>query len=221
MTIRQSDADYARSVLASEFSVSRETLAQLDLFVDLLLHWQARINLISPDTISELWTRHVLDSAQIVAHLPKAEMICDLGSGAGFPGIVVSCLADRRFGTILIEKSAKKSAFLREAIRLLDLNARVETSRIEECLPMLAGDVSVITARALAPLPELLALAEPAFIKGAEAVFHKGKTAHAELTEARQSWMIDMRLEPSRSADEGVLVCIKQAKRYPVAGTVS
>ena len=173
--------------------VSRETLARLDEYVDLLLKWQHRTNLIAPSTIGQVWTRHVADSLQLWALAPEGRIWVDLGSGAGFPGLVLACaLADTAGARVhLVESNAKKAAFLRETARALRLPALVHATRIEDFTNSFADSPDVVTARALAPLTRLLGYAEPLLKKGVQGLFPKGQDVEAELTDASKYWKIE------------------------------
>src|SRR5262249_12927697 len=197
--------------------VSRETLARLDRFVATLLTWQQRINLIAPATVAELWTRHVADSLQLVAAAPAARVWLDLGSGGGFPGLVVACaLADTPGAQIhLIESNGKKAAFLREAVRVTGAPAIVHQARIAQMGTRLEARVDVVTARALAPLAELLVLSEPWLKRGAQALFLKGQDIGVELTEASKYWTIEAVMTPSRTDPRGRIVAVERAERRP------
>jgi 16S rRNA (guanine527-N7)-methyltransferase len=137
--------------------VSRETAARLDRFVGLLLEWQAKTNLIAASTVAEIWTRHVADSLQLLALAPQAKIWVDLGTGAGFPGLVIACaLAEQSDAIVhLVESNQKKAAFLREAVRLAGVPANVHAGRIEEFET--SDPVNAVTARALASLKNVLA----------------------------------------------------------------
>jgi 16S rRNA (guanine527-N7)-methyltransferase len=198
--------------------VSRETLDRLDRFVATLLTWQRRINLIATATVGELWTRHIADSLQLVALAPAARVWVDLGSGGGFPGLAIACaLAETPGARVhLIESNGKKAAFLREAVRLSGVAAIVHPARIEQVLPTIGERVDVITARALAPLADLLALSEPLLKTGAQALFPKGQDVEAELTEATKYWNIGATLVPSRTDPRGRIVAVQRAERRPL-----
>src|SRR5215468_880732 len=132
--------------------VSRETEARLDRYVSLLQEWQAKTNLVAPSTLPNLWTRHVSDSLQILSLAPSAKVWMDLGSGGGFPGVVLACaLAETPGATVhLVERNAKKSAFLREALRVTGSPGMVHLSDIEDIVDRVAGPIDCVTARALA-----------------------------------------------------------------------
>ena len=190
--------------------VSRETAARLDRFVELLLAWQQRINLIAPSTIPKLWTRHIADSLQLLSVVPDAKHWVDLGSGGGFPGLAIACaLADGANGRVhLVESNGKKAAFLREAVRVTGASATVHAVRIADFAAGFSGPLKVVTARALAPLNELLSMAFPLLNTGAQGLFPKGAAAEAELTEARKSWNIQASLVPSRTDPKAQIVRI-------------
>jgi 16S rRNA (guanine527-N7)-methyltransferase len=198
--------------------VSRETLDRLDRFVATLLTWQRRINLIAPATVGALWTRHIADSLQLVALAPAARVWVDLGSGGGFPGLANACVVAETPGARvhLIESNGKKAAFLREAVRLTGAAAIVHHARIEQVLSTIDERVDVITARALAPLADLLALSEPLLKTGAQALFPKGQDVEAELTEAAKYWNIEATLVPSRTDPRGRIVSVQRAERRPL-----
>lgn len=195
--------------------VSRETSARLDTFVALLLKWQKNTNLIGPSTIEIIWTRHILDSLQLLDLAPDARTWIDLGTGGGFPGVVLACaLADAAGAKIhLVEKSPKKSAFLREVVRSLKLPALVHTVRIEDFIHSFSDSADVVTARALAPLPELLGYIAPFVEKGAQALLPKGQDVDAELTQASKCWNIEYTLVPSRTDPRGRIVVVRRLER--------
>lgn len=193
--------------------VSRETAARLDRFVALLREWQARTNLIASSTVAEIWTRHIADSLQLLALAPQAKVWADLGTGAGFPGLVLACaLAERPDASVhLVESNQKKAAFLREAVRMTGAPAKVHAERIEEFVT--SDPVDVVTARALAPLKNVLALAQPLLKTGAIGLFLKGQDVEAELTEASKYWTIAATLVPSKTSQAGRVVVIGKAER--------
>ena len=195
--------------------VSRETLTRLETFVDLLLQWQRTTNLISPATISNLWTRHVADSLQLLDLAPAAKVWVDFGSGGGFPGIPVGCaLAGRPGAKVhLVESNGKKAAFLREAIRVTGIPAVVHARRIEDCGDSFGDKIDVVSARALAPLKILCDQAFPLIAKGAVGLFPKGQDVAAELTEAAKYWRVEARTVPSRTSPDGCIVVIDGVMR--------
>jgi 16S rRNA (guanine527-N7)-methyltransferase len=188
--------------------VSRETEERLDRFVALLEEWQSKTNLVAPSTLSNLWTRHVADSLQLLPLAPSAKIWMDFGSGGGFPGIALACaLAEIPDTSVhLVERNAKKAAFLREALRLTSAPGVVHLSDIEDIVDGFAGRIDCVTARALAPLHQLIGFAEPLVTKGAKALFLKGQDVEAELTKATKYWNIGPHLHSSRTSGQGWIV---------------
>jgi 16S rRNA (guanine527-N7)-methyltransferase len=201
--------------------VSRETGERLDRYVDLLLEWQAKTNLVASSTIPNLWTRHVTDSLQLLALAPDAKVWVDLGSGGGFPGVVLACaLADTPRATVhLVERNGKKAAFLREALRVTASPGIVHLAEIRDTVDRIAGPIDCVTARALAPLNQLVAFAEPLVRRGAKALFLKGQDVEAELTETTKYWNIQPRLHPSRGDGQGWIVELDQIERRQPSAT--
>jgi 16S rRNA (guanine527-N7)-methyltransferase len=195
--------------------VSRETENRLERYVGLLLRWQATTNLIAPSSVPLLWTRHVADCLQLLPLAPDATAWVDLGSGGGFPGLVVACALADTPGTMvhLVESQGKKAAFLREVARTLGLSATVHHCRIEDFAAMLAGRVDIVTARALAPMARLLDLAAPLLERGAQGLFPKGQDVEAELTEASKYWNISADLVPSKTDASGRIVVVRHVER--------
>jgi 16S rRNA (guanine527-N7)-methyltransferase len=212
-----SDRDRALSLT----NVSRETLARLDRFVDLVLRWQKTTNLVAASTLPEIWTRHIADSLQLLPLVPDAKIWVDLGAGAGFPGVVLACaLAEAPDARVhLVESNQKKAAFLREALRITGAPGIVHPVRIEDFVERFAETPSVVTARALAPLPELLGMAFPLLKKGAKGLFLKGQDVEAELTAAAKYWSIEASLAPSKTSRQGhiVLVCRIEPQGEPAS----
>ena len=195
--------------------VSRETFARLQTVAALLAKWQKTLNLVSPATLPDVWRRHIADSLQFVDHVPKdARRWVDLGSGGGFPGLVVAAVLAEREGAkvVLVESDTRKAAFLREATRLAGLPVEIQARRIEEVALTLAPGTDVVSARALAPLPKLLDLAAPFLAEGALGVFAKGRDAERELTEARKGWTLEIDLVPSLSDPEGRILVVRSAR---------
>ncbi|MEP3431679.1 MAG: 16S rRNA (guanine(527)-N(7))-methyltransferase RsmG [Roseibium sp.] len=175
--------------------VSRETLERLQIYVDLVLKWQPAQNLIAPSTIPDIWTRHVADSLQTLWSYPEARIWVDIGSGAGFPGVVTAILmADDPDGHVhMIESNQRKAAFLRTALRETGSRGTVHPGRIESVAKEWThGPVDAISARALASLELLFRLSESFTQQGARAVFHKGQDFQRELDEAADSWVFDL-----------------------------
>jgi 16S rRNA (guanine527-N7)-methyltransferase len=195
--------------------VSRETEARLDRYVALLLEWQTKTNLVAPSTLPNLWTRHVSDSLQLLSLAPSAKTWIDLGSGGGFPGVVLACaLAETPGATVyLVERIAKKAAFLREAIRVTGSPGAVHLADIGDTVDRFAGAVDCVTARAVAPLHQLVGFAEPLVKRGAKALFLKGQDVEAELTEATKYWKIEPKLHSSRTGGQGWIVELDAIER--------
>jgi 16S rRNA (guanine527-N7)-methyltransferase len=188
--------------------VSRETEARLDRYIALLVEWQTKTNLIAPSTLPHLWTRHVADSLQLLEFAPSARTWVDLGSGGGFPGVVLACsLAEMPGARVhLIERNAKKAAFLREALRVTSSPGTVHLADIGDSVDRIVGPVDCVTARALASLHQLIAFAEPLVRRGAKALFLKGQDVEAELTAATKYWNIEPKLHSSRTGGQGWIV---------------
>ena len=204
-------SDRAR-VLAQQ-NVSRETISRLDAFVELLVAWQAKTNLIADSTVSKLWTRHIADSLQLLKLAPKARIWVDIGSGGGFPGLVIACAIEPPAMVHLVESNMKKAAFLREAVRITDAPATVHAERIEDFLKHFQAIPDVVTARALAPLAKLLGYVAPLVEKGAQALLLKGQDVADELTEASKYWKIVAKLVPSQTDADSRIVVIRGLQR--------
>jgi 16S rRNA (guanine527-N7)-methyltransferase len=194
---------------AAATGVSRETLARLEAYAGLLRQWSPRINLVAASTLGDIWRRHFLDSAQLVPLLPPgAASLIDLGSGAGFPGLVLAILGVP--GVQLVEADARKCAFLREAARLTDTAVQIDPARIES-LP--AHPVAVVTARGCAPLDRLLSLAQRFIGPGTVCLFAKGEQAGQELAAAQPAWTMDVTCHDSRTDPRGVILRLQQVQR--------
>ncbi len=202
-------ADKARALKITP--VSRETQRRLELYVDLLLHWQQKTNLIAPSTIPTIWTRHIADSLQLLDLAPDARVWVDFGSGGGFPAIPVACaLADRPGAIVhLIESNGKKAAFLREAIRITGVPAQVHMDRVEKYTLSPVNSVDVVSARALAPLKVLCDQAFALIKRGAIGLFPKGLDVAAELTEAAKYWNINATTVASKTSPDGCIVIVR------------
>ena len=189
-----------------ETGVSRETRERLEAYVALLLKWNRKINLVSDRSLVDPWRRHMLDSAQLLPLLPRMEnghrrTLLDMGSGAGFPGMVLAILGA---GDVhLVEADQRKTLFLREVAREVGSDAHIHGVRIEQ---MASFPVDVVTARALAPLPKLMEHAAPYLANGACGFFLKGKTVNDELTALSKEWKIPTERFPSRSNPSGTIV---------------
>lgn len=189
--------------------VSRETLGRLRAYADLLVKWQAKINLVGPDTIPNLWQRHFLDSAQVFPILPQSiHRLVDMGCGAGFPGLVLAVMGVP--DVHLIESDARKCAFLREAARITGTPVTIHNARIEAVAPL---EADVVTARALAPLEKLLNWAEPHLLPQGHCVFLKGKGGEDELTQASKEWNITFERIASQSDPSGTILHLREVRR--------
>ncbi len=206
-------ADRARALALTP--VSRETGVRLDRFVAALLDWQSRVNLIAPSTAPHLWTRHIADSLQLLALAPQARSWADLGSGAGFPGLAIACaLAEAPDGCVhLVESNTKKAAFLRAAARAASVPAIVHGMTVVDFMAIAPTPVEVVTARALAPLSDLLAMAYPLLKRGAIGLFPKGQSVDVELTEAGKWWNIRVSLAVSWTDPKAQIVVVRGAQR--------
>jgi 16S rRNA (guanine527-N7)-methyltransferase len=192
---------------AAATNVSRETLARLKTYAGMLEDWNARHNLVSDKSLGDVWRRHFWDSAQLVPMIPKsAKTLADLGSGAGFPGLVLAALLPE-LRVDLFEATAKKAKFLEAVVKRLDLKARVHNKRIED-----AGRrvFDVISARACAPLPKLLGYAQHFAGPDTVLLFLKGQNVGVELTEAHKSWKMKVRQHQSLSDPSGVILEIRE-----------
>ena len=199
----------SREELGLALDVSRETLHRLGVYLDLLRRWQGAINLVGAATLDDAWRRHILDSAQLLAHLPPgARTVVDLGSGAGLPGLVLAVLGVP--GVHLIESDRRKAAFLREAARATGVQVTIHARRIEA---LEGWPADVVTARALAPLPRLLALAERFVGPRTVCLFLKGRSASRELTEACKTWHMRPEMFRSLADPSGVVLRLQGVAR--------
>jgi 16S rRNA (guanine527-N7)-methyltransferase len=206
-------ADKARALELTP--VSRETEQRLDRFVETLLLWQQKQNLVAASTLPHIWTRHIADSLQLLSLAPGAKIWADFGSGAGFPGIAIACaLAGTEANVHLVESVGKKAVFLREAVRVTAVEAKVHQIRAEAFAESCAERIEVVTARAVAPLKVLCDQAFPLIAKGAIGLFPKGQDIDAELTEAAKYWTIRARKMPSvTNPDSRIIIVESLAKR--------
>lgn len=191
--------------------VSRETLDRLKAYASLLEKWQRRINLVGASTLGDLWRRHMLDSAQLLPHIPdSAANLVDLGSGAGFPGLVLAIMGAP--DVHLIESNGRKCAFLREAARVTGTAVTIHNMRIERTE---AWPADVITARALAPLSVLIEYARPYLTPNSICLFLKGRGVDEELTELRKMWNIRENEYPSMTDSDGIVVRLEALSHDP------
>jgi 16S rRNA (guanine527-N7)-methyltransferase len=194
---------------AAGTDVSRETLERLTLYLELLGRWQRAINLVGPATLADPWRRHVLDSAQLLSHLPvRAGPLVDLGSGAGFPGMVLALMGVPEVA--LIEADRRKAQFLREVARATGTAVAVHDERIER---LTGWPAAAVTARALAPLPRLLPLAERFLAPDSICLFLKGPALARELIDAGNSWHMVPEMFPSASSSSGIVLKLRGVGR--------
>ena len=193
--------------------VSRETFERLRAFEQLFLKWNRSINLAAPSTLDDVWRRHILDSAQLARIAPAAMRWVDLGSGGGFPGLVLGFLLVERPGASidLVESNRKKASFLQSVIGQFNLPARVVAKRIDDSYALVSAP-EIVTARALAALPDLLDLSAPWLAKGARALFHKGRDYRAEVEESTHRWTFDLVEHPSMTDAHGVILEISDLR---------
>jgi 16S rRNA (guanine527-N7)-methyltransferase len=186
-------------------------IADLTRYQDLLAEWNEVMNLVGPLTIASYWTRHALDSSQLLAMAPQALTWADLGAGAGLPGVVLAILLKGQEGAKvhLVESMAKRCRFLEVAAKALDLPVEIHNARAET----LKLKVDVVTARACAPMTKLLGFAEPYLHRGATGLFLKGQDVAAELSEASRAWKFASDLRPSQSDPRGRIVQVKRLSR--------
>ncbi len=205
------DAPLGPSEFAAATGVSRETMERLEAYAGLLRTWSARINLVGRATLDDLWRRHFLDSAQLLPLIPRAaKSLIDLGSGAGFPGLVLAILGAPCVE--LIEADSRKAAFLREAARVTAANATIHGCRIEAVAP---HEVDVVTARACAPLDRLLQLGQRFIGPQTTCLLLKGERAEEELTAAAKVWTMTASRYPSRADPGGNVLLLQQVVREP------
>jgi len=206
-------SDRARAL--SLTPVSRETAERLDRFVTLLLTWQKTTQLIATSTVTHLWTRHIADSLQLVDLAPDARSWVDMGTGGGFPGLVIACaLAESAGARVhLVESNAKKAAFLRAAAAATESPAVVHAVRMENFVESFADAPEIVTARAVSPLSSLLGQCLPLLQRGAIGIFPKGQDVGAELTEASRYWRMTADLVLSRTDPKARIVCVRAVER--------
>ena len=202
----------ARS-LPQPLDVSRETEARLAQFTELVRKWSPRINLVARGELEQLWERHIVDSAQLWAHAPRGQRWADLGSGAGFPGLVIAILAKEvrpSLHVTLVESDRRKAAFLATACRELELGVRIVAERIETAPPQ---DADIVSARALAPLDRLLGYVHRHLAPDGRALLAKGARWREEIETARQSWTFEWDAIPSLTDPASVILSIGEIAR--------
>lgn len=206
---RSTERPLSREAFGDRLGVSRETLERLTIHLELLRRWQPAINLVGRASLADPWRRHFLDSAQLAALVPRSVTGgIDLGSGAGFPGMVLALLGVPALH--LIESDRRKARFLREVARETGAPVTIHAERIEDLQPWPAD---LITARALAPLPRLLGLVEPFISSDSVCLFLKGATVAHELTEARRTWHMVVERIPSLAHPTGVVLKLQGVRR--------
>jgi 16S rRNA (guanine527-N7)-methyltransferase len=202
------DFPFGPDEFAAATNVSRETLARLKAYAGLLEDWNSRHNLVSARSLEDVWRRHFWDSAQLAPLVPaKAQAIADLGSGAGFPGLVLAEMLRDKAIVTLFEATTKKCDFLKAAAQSMELSVSVQNTRMEDVTPQL---FDVVTARACAPLPELLSYAQHFVGPNSVCLLLKGQNVGAELTEAHKSWKMKVRQIPSLTDPSGVILELKE-----------
>lgn len=203
---------------AQAFNVSHETIHSLTRYADLLSHWQKTTNLVAPSTLPNIWSRHFADSAQLSALASNGRLWLDLGSGGGFPGLIVALLrkADSDFRMHLVESNQKKCAFLGQVVRATEAPVDIHAIRIEQLAEKAQSlRPDVISARALAPLPRLLELAEPFLRDQTKGLFLKGRETEAEIRTAQERWSFDVQLHQSLTADDAQILEVSNLCRRP------
>lgn len=205
--------DISGEQFQSHSNVSCETLEMYKLFINHLTHWNKKINLVSASTVGQYWSRHALDSHQLSQYVPApAKTILDLGSGAGFPGLILAIDLRKRadIKVTMVETNGKKCNFLRTIVRELKLPARVIQGRVEETAPK---PYDVICARAFAPLPKLLDYAKPFWGPHTIGVFPKGSSWQQELSEAEKEWKFSSETFNSETDTEARILLVKNLTR--------
>jgi len=197
--------------LLAELSV--DSRARLSIYADLLLKWQNSINLIGPSTLPSIWSRHFADSLQLHSFASSWEQWVDLGTGAGFPGMVIALTSDDRFQRVhLVESDKRKAAFLREVSRETNVNVEIHAGRIERIMPEIVSstEIDIVSARALAPLDKLIEYAGPALEQGATCLFLKGKDAPLELTKDVEASSLDITFAESQTDSAAQIVLVRK-----------
>jgi 16S rRNA (guanine527-N7)-methyltransferase len=212
--------DEDRAAAGRLMDVSRETEARLSILVEQVLRWQPVKNLVSDYALPVLWTRHVADSLQLLALAPDARSWLDLGAGAGFPGLVIAAARANTpgFRMDLVESNNRKCAFMRETARLMGVDVDIHHARIEDVIGGFEGRVDVVSARALAALPQLVRWCEKLLTRGVVGLFPKGKDAAHELTDTAKYWRLDYTIHNSLTDPAGQIVRITQAARLAPQG---
>jgi 16S rRNA (guanine527-N7)-methyltransferase len=195
------------SMHASELGVSRETFSMLEAFVDLLGNWNNKMNLVSRDSYKDVWRRHILDSCQIADFIPSPnQVILDIGAGAGFPGLVLAIMGFSKVN--LVESNSRKCAFLREAARVVGCTVDIHNLRLDKTVDpqFLKSPPDIITARAVAPLVDLLDIVSTIVYDQTCCIFHKGALAKGEVKEAEKKWTFELEKMPNKLDSSGVIL---------------
>lgn len=198
-----------------QYNVSRETAEKLSVFVDLLKEWNTKMNLVSKNSLEDIWTRHVLDSLQLIRYIPDTtEILLDIGSGAGFPAIVLAITMQEKMPNakwILAESITKKTVYLNDVCAKLGLkNVRIENTRVEN---LKLNKVDIVTARAVASLDVLFGYVYGLGKKSGKYLFPKGKTYQEEMLSAGQKWLFDCNVHPNAYSEEGVILEINNLRK--------
>lgn len=210
--------------IAAEFDVSRESCRRLERYVQTLDMWRRRINLMGPQEFDRVWHRHIADSLQLVEQLqPRHRVVVDIGSGAGFPGLVLACvLKDRDYEFHLVESNGKKAAFLRSVVMSEKLKARVHQVRAENLEPGQLGQIpDLVTARALARVTKLLDISQGWVGPQTEFLFLKGQDVDIELTETTKYWNMTHEKIPSRTDSTGSILKLKDVSHVDISRPVA
>lgn len=203
-----------RAAILTAYDVSRETSEKLDIVAGMLSEWSKTRNLVGPRELDVLWSRHIADSLQLCELLSNSKRIVDLGSGAGFPGLIIAAALKGVERVALVESVGKKCQFLVAASEAAGLPVIVLNQRIED-VDVASVPADVVTARALAPLPKLLKFAAPWFKDGAFGVFPKGQKWEEELTAASEQWTFDHKSEVSRTSAAARILIISNLRGRP------
>jgi len=191
------------------YNVSRETYSKFELYRRSLLEWQQKFNLVSNASLADVWNRHFADSAQLFELIPSAaKTMLDIGSGAGFPGMVLAIMANEKtpyLKVTLAESIAKKTLYLNHVKDITDTKVEILNTRVEN----IKGRYDVITARAVTALPDLLKYARPLLSRGGICIFPKGRSAAEEIGSAKNKWNFDFRSVPSKTSDDGEILIIE------------
>ncbi|MEL6298163.1 MAG: 16S rRNA (guanine(527)-N(7))-methyltransferase RsmG [Pseudomonadota bacterium] len=217
MTAALADEITSADAFARQFSVSSETIEKLETYAAKLRTWQKAVNLVAPKTLDSVWHRHFADSAQLLPLIPdSATTLADLGSGAGFPGLVIAILATEQrpdLSVTLVESDTRKAAFLSDVARAVENPCRILSTRIEASSTVAAlGSVDCVTARALASSSQLLAYLAPIAHASTVGIFPKGRTFARELADAKEAWDFDLALVPSLTDAESRIAVISHLR---------